>query len=435
MFSRDRAISATADDRRFGGEDKRSSATTPSLIVLEDGPVILQRGEDGSRPEHFREATTEDRYDYRQHTTLIVPSRRSSVLADLRFALTETTQLFAETLLTETWAENTLAPTPLFTGFEAVDLTVSAANPFNPFGIDIGDVRRRLTELPARVQLNTAQSERYVLGLQHQINETRVQVALQASETRGVETRHNVLDGDATRAAVGPGCVAPCVPLNLFGPEGSVTSAMLEPLLRSSRVEGLSRQRSLTFDVDTRFLALDLSSGLELRKETLIVGDDPRYPTAGVIGGSVQGGTNASRDVLEAYAEAHIPLLRSRPGAQLLELQLAGRYSDYERIGNRTTPRFALRYKPTDQLLVRGTVSKGFRAPTLSQLFVGDTTSFTSLNDPCQSAQNVASLPGCRRLSDPSLQQFLTIEGGNASLDAELSDNVTLGTGLRYGST
>ena len=168
IFSRDRAVSRSSDDRNHGGIDKRSSATVPSRIGVGGEPVILIDGQAGDDPTDYRPATSEDRFEYRDYTSLIVPSRRWSVFGTFGFELSERLRVFAEVLVTDTTADNELAPTPVFTGFESIDLPVSAANPYNPFGVTLYDVRRRVTELGPRIQHNQTSTDRFVAGLEGQ---------------------------------------------------------------------------------------------------------------------------------------------------------------------------------------------------------------------------------------------------------------------------
>jgi len=57
------------------------------------------------------------------------------------------------------------------------------------------------------------------------------------------------------------------------------------------------------------------------------------------------------------YAELDAPLLKS------LEADVAGRFDNYGGVGSDTTPKIGLKWKPIDQVTVRGTYSQGFRAP------------------------------------------------------------------------
>ena len=67
-----------------------------------------------------------------------------------------------------------------------------------------------------------------------------------------------------------------------------------------------------------------------------------------------------------------------------LQLDLAGRYEDFSDFGNTTVGKLTARYDFTDKFALRGTVSTGFRAPTLAEEYysatnVGPTSAFVQL--------------------------------------------------------
>lgn len=87
-------------------------------------------------------------------------------------------------------------------------------------------------------------------------------------------------------------------------------------------------------------------------------------------------------DVTEAFVELDTPLLRDRPGAQLLELNVAGRWSQYENQGlagttgeKRTHDMFTWKvsgiYDPVDWLRLRGSRSRDSRAANFRELYYG----------------------------------------------------------------
>jgi iron complex outermembrane receptor protein len=172
---------------------------------------------------------------------------------------------------------------------------------------------------------------------------------------------------------------------------------------------------------------VEFAVGAEWRREELEIRPDPRAREQLVVGGNNFGGTRGERDVAEVYGEVLVPLLAGRPGAELLELQIAARYSDYSDFGTTRNPRLSLRWRPVAQLLVRSTWARGFRAPTLRELHLTEQQSADFLTDPCARAGRVAELPGCSRQSDPSLNQFLTLTGGNRELEPEQARSFTLG--------
>ena len=71
--------------------------------------------------------------------------------------------------------------------------------------------------------------------------------------------------------------------------------------------------------------------------------------------------TKGSRDVSGIYAELDAPLLQS------LEADVSGRFDHYSDVGNNFSPKLGLKWKPLDWLAVRGTWSKGFRAPSFAE--------------------------------------------------------------------
>lgn len=54
--------------------------------------------------------------------------------------------------------------------------------------------------------------------------------------------------------------------------------------------------------------------------------------------------------MFEVYAEASIPLLSGVPAAEELTVDVAARYSDYDTIGNDTTYKLALGWRPVADL-------------------------------------------------------------------------------------
>ena len=162
------------------------------------------------------------------------------------------------------------------------------------------------------------------------------------------------------------------------------------------------------------------AAGVELRRETF------EYdPAAAVQGGDIagQGGNqlpeSASRSVESAYLEFDATLLKG------LEVDLAGRYDHYQGIGNTANPKISLRWQPADWILLRGAAGKGFRAPSLTDLYASTATSVTAngTRDWIQCPTFSASNPACSF-------QFTTVTGGNPHLTPEKSNSYSLGVVL-----
>jgi outer membrane receptor protein involved in Fe transport len=94
---------------------------------------------------------------------------------------------------------------------------------------------------------------------------------------------------------------------------------------------------------------------------------------------AVQGGYS-TKDI---YAEAFIPVLANLPGVQSLNLTIGDRYSSIQTFGSTNNFKFAIEYKPFDDLLLRGTMEDVYRAPSLSELYFSGSDAPLIHSDPC----------------------------------------------------
>lgn len=78
---------------------------------------------------------------------------------------------------------------------------------------------------------------------------------------------------------------------------------------------------------------------------------------------------HASNYVWEMSGELDVPLLKGAPFVQSLNVNVAGRYTDYSTSGAVQTWKVGLDYHVSDELRFRGATSIDIRAPTLNDLF------------------------------------------------------------------
>ncbi|MGH6610342.1 MAG: TonB-dependent receptor domain-containing protein, partial [Burkholderiaceae bacterium] len=110
-----------------------------------------------------------------------------------------------------------------------------------------------------------------------------------------------------------------------------------------------------------------------------------------------------------------------------LELGVGVRYDDYSDFGGTTNPKFTIRYTPVEQLLLRASYNTGFSAPTLFNLNLPNSTTFTAnrYNDPLLCPGGVPA-PGAIASRDCGIQ-FQQLQGGNENLTPEESNAYSLG--------
>ena len=243
--------------------------------------------------------------------------------------------------------------------------------------------------------------------------------------------------------------IAGCVPLNFFQGTENFTREMFD--FASFVAQDTTSKESTVYNANLSGDLFDLPAGplgfavgYEYRKEEGFDQPDALI-AAGNSTGNIRQPTRGEFSVDEFYGEVAIPLLSDMFLAQELELRVAVRFSDFSNFGNTTNPSAGIRWKPYEDLLVRGNYAEGFRAPTISELFLGASDSFQTVGDPC-SATALAALPPDVRTTVTSRcvngfggvvgvpagfqqtnQQINTTVGGNPNLGPETTTSKTLG--------
>ena len=150
--------------------------------------------------------------------------------------------------------------------------------------------------------------------------------------------------------------------------------------------------------------------------------------------GNVTGG---KYQVDEVYGEVSLPLLSGAPMAELLTLEASTRWTDVDFLDDSDTVyKVALEWAPIEDIRLRSTFSEGFRAPNISELFLGIQQSAESYTDPCRNygtsgtdANTVANCQADGLAPDFNLATFqaTTLQGGNPNLQPETSESLTFG--------
>ncbi|WP_315760518.1 TonB-dependent receptor domain-containing protein [Sphingomonas sp. Y38-1Y] len=256
-----------------------------------------------------------------------------------------------------------------------------------------------------------------------------------------------------------------CVPVNFFGPAGSITAEGVDFLTAASSSfvrTTLAQVRGTVsgdFGVTSPFAseAISFAVGGEYRKYTAQQGADS-LAESGDLGGaggatpSIRGGY----DVYEAIGEVIVPLVADRPFFHSLQVEGGIRYSSYtvDAPGNpsydTTTWKVAGAWEPAQGFKVRGNYSRAVRAPNISELFSPVNTTLTNLSDdPCANLNDAGELiPGrpiptgvlrdvclaqgapvgsIGQIAVPTSGQAQTTGGGNINLLPETSNSWSVG--------
>ncbi|MEP2726762.1 TonB-dependent receptor [Roseibium sp.] len=334
-----------------------------------------------------------------------------------------------------------LAVDPSDPAYRSVDLTY--ARRFTEFGPRVSDYRTRLFQVKAGARGALTPSLDWEVFGAHGESEnvtrqsgngtlTRLQQALLATDPNECL--------DTTNG---------CVPIDLFGPEGSIT-----PAVRDFLDTGNSGTEGAELSQVQAFISGDLGFGISEEPIGIAVGVEYRdyfaFSTSDLLTqtpGEVLGNGAASPDtegaynVKEAFGELIVPLIRGASFADELTLELAGRVSDYSTTGTEYTWKVGGTWSPVPSLQFRGGYQKVTRAPNIAELFAVPTTGLANFDtDPCAGAApvNDANLRAVciaqgapagtigSIIVDPAGQANVTT-GGNPDLDAENARTWTVG--------
>ncbi len=428
----------------------------------------------------FHDFTSADRFNFNQEgfNFLQTPNQRVNLYTSVNHQLSDTLSLIVKASYTNRTSATKAAPEPLCLGNDCGNsindnFVISALNPFNPFGVDLSVANgnldffgRRPLESGGRRFFQDVNTYFVSAGLEGEFdagNRTFYwDVSAGVGDNRGFQEKFGSHNAAKLQVAMGDPAVCAatpnCVPFNFFGGqgvngEGSITQEMLDfvGFVQRDFSEQAFQDYSFNITGDLASLSageLAFAAGVEYREHDGSYRPDPiaeRGETAGIPAGSTAGSFN----VAEFYAEVMIPLLADVPGVDYLEINLAGRSSDYNTSGSEETFKGGVLWRPVQDLSIRGSVSSGFRAPGIGELFGGAAREDFTFLDPCADVlgtildadggradttgpqpQNI--IDNCATFGvGPGLAQtnpqLSAVSRGNTALVAETSDSWSIG--------
>ena len=421
---------------------------------------------DGSLRNFETTGDDNDFYNYAPDNFIQLPQERIQATILSKFELTENIEAYSEILYTNSQVPQQLAPSP---AFQNVTFTVDG----NPFitpeaqvilsngigdGVDangngIADtatalVRRRLEEVGPRFADDEFETISLTSGLRGDIGASAW--SYDAYITIGESTGESTLLGDvsSTRFAqsllLGPdgGCLDPsggCVPTNIFG-EGNISAESVAFLSTFIESEQTFDQVIAAANFTGKVGIVGLAAGLEYRDQEFDFSPNAALAAGDLVGFNSAPASGGSVDVTEFYAEALIPILSGRVGAERLEVELAARVSDYSTIGSVETFKAAGSWAITDKFRFRGGANLAIRAPGIGELFAPQGENFPGAIDPCsaEGAPDAATVAICAATGVPAnvigtpainspAGQVRSLVGGNPDLIEEEATTLTFG--------
>lgn len=452
--------SSTTPFGRFG-----FSANGGRLPNGSPGTLTLIPGRTGTAAGDFKPFDgTVDGFNFAPDNYLLTPQERTSVFVQGRYQITDNIAFSSTILYNERRSEQQLAAMPFVFGTAGSGLarfTIPATALYNPFGVDVTRAQYRNTE-----QLRSFNQDVDTFyfaggfngGFDLADRSFSWDVNYIYTDNEEHDLTYGLFDLNRLRTGLGPSfrdaagvarcgtptaVIAGCVPLNIFGGPTGFTREMVDYASFTAQDNTYKKLYNYTGNITGDLFELPagplgFAAGYEYRREFAY--DQPDALIAsGASTGNIRQPTSGGFSLDEFYVEFNVPVLKDLPGAEILEFSVAARYSDYSNFGDTTNPKFGFRWKPYADLLVRGNYAEGFRAPAITELFLGNSDNFPTVLDPCSASAQPSGdvLSRCRNgiggvtgtpvgYEQTNSQIRITV-GGNANLGAEQARSKTLG--------
>ncbi len=431
-----------------------SSAPPQGNYRTSSGRLTLIDGASGISIDDYRPFTDNDRFNFNPYEDLLQASERFSLFAQGRYEVTSAVNVFGEAFFHHRESSQRLAPLPFFTNREE-NVSVSADNVYNPFNEKLTDVRRRMIEAGSRGFSQDNKAWRFVLGADGMVADWFWDVSANVARNTTDQVQTGDMFDDRLQLALGPSfidnsgiavCGTPeapvptCVPLNVFGPVGSITQEMLEYVGTDLHDTGYNKQKVFSANVtgtpwEMPAGDVGLAFGYEYRDESAADFPDPQT-VLGNTTGSARSVTQGSYDSHEIYAELGLPILSDAPMAKDLSLDFGTRWVNFSNFDTEWLVEVGLHYQPVDELQFRAAYTQAFRAPNVRELFGGGSQSNPIVQDPCAdfSQLDPVAIERCVAQGVPADGSFTqngqetpVLGGGNPDLGPELADTFSIG--------
>jgi outer membrane receptor protein involved in Fe transport len=439
----------------------------------------------------FRQSSDPDLYNFNPLNLYQTPLERYSGYAHGYYEVSDAVEVYATGLYTRNLATILAAPSGTFfntlalplnnaflpaaaraqicaaTSVSAADCAAAAAAPGGPGTAGYREVNvvlpRRFVEYGPRftpAETNTFQSQ---VGVRGNVTPTiRYDLFAQYGESSQIFQRVNY--GSFSRVqqalrsfrnaqgqAVCSTTTNGCVPINLFGPQGSITPDQIAFFDLDALVARKVTQTQIVgaingdlFNLTSPFAEnpFGFAIGAEYRKLTARNQPDaPSQVQGEVLGAGARTPADFGQyDVKEVFAELALPLLENG-FLHNVTIEAGARLSDYSTTGQSTTWKVGGIVEPVQGVRFRGTYQKAVRSPNIEELFLSPVQALGSLQqDPCQ-LQLPAGNPGLTALCiatgaptgqigfipAPPANQINTTTAGNPNLDVERATTITAG--------
>ena len=370
-------------------------------------------------------------FNFQPFVWLVPAAERTGMYSDFNYRLSDTMSAYMSVSYQHNHTRTKLAPSPISTAGDN-QIFVPKENFYNPFGVDL-NFNYRATELGPRIADITSNTYSILAGVKGTLmDKFDWDIGYTYGHDETVDVGSSGVSESRLRAALAR---TDATALNIFGgPNFRNNADTLKSVLISSQKGGSADLNLFDAKISGPLFPLPMGMGdlkgaiyTEYRQENFAEANDAVSTTLDDVIGQVKlaDSTRAYRNVESIAAEIGLPLVKANtiPFIFSLDLSAAARYEKFsDGYNSGTKPYVGLRYQPVKALLLRGSYTQAFRAPTLPQLFGGVRESLPSGLVDFARPQALTGDP-----FDGASTQRLVRAGGNKNLTPETAKSFTAG--------
>ncbi|QBG36236.1 TonB-dependent receptor plug domain-containing protein [Litorilituus sediminis] len=347
-------------------------------------------------------------YDYTEDSYAQTPNELISVFGSYNTELASDTELSVDLMYTHRDSNQQMAPQPA-----SIDLAVCQTNAQDPSScIEMGDVlipeldellyKRRMTDAGPRIYKQQTDTYRGSIALSG-ILDNDAQWDISATYGRNDskdQVENSIHAGNMQQSIYNHQDIW------FSGDPIDKDFLVSEGIIYTEENEGGNEQFILAAGYNgVTENDIGYAFGAESRFESGFYTPD-EVTQAGESTAAQQDPTSGDYSVQSVYGEISLPV------TDAFTVEAATRYDNYSTFGGAATWKLGATYRFTDTLMVRSVAATGFRAPSVSELYGGNSGSFDYLDDPWGNAED---------------SQILVNYTGDENLKPEESESFTAG--------
>jgi iron complex outermembrane receptor protein len=367
-------------------------------------------------------------YDYTEDSYAQTPNKLLSLFSSFNTELDSDTELNVDFMYTRRESDQQMAPQPADIDLDTSKINETylgkVQNAYDELNSDITDpddhyvigdelnYRRRMTDAGPRIYSQETDTYRASIGIKGYLEDDSTwDISATYGRNDSKDSVQNSINATAMEQSIYDN---QDIWFNDCSAEASVPTCqsadndflMAEGITYTEENEGGNEQFILSagFSGSTES-DIGYAVGIENRFESGFYTPD-ELTQSGDSTAAQQDATEGDYSVQSIYGEISIPV------TDAFTVEAATRFDNYSTFGGATTWKLGATYRFNEGFMIRSVAATGFRAPSVSELYGGNSGSFDYLDDPWEKAQDA---------------QILVNYTSDADLQAEESESFTLG--------